>query len=39
LVKVKFAQGQLVEILQIPEDNPGASEGLGLPVAQERHLQ
>jgi flagellar basal body-associated protein FliL len=38
-VKVKYAQGQLVEVLQVPEDNPGASEGLDLPVEQVLHLK
>ena len=31
-VKVKYAQGRLVEARQTPEDNPAANEGLDLPV-------
>ena len=38
-VKVKYAQGRLVEARQFPDDNPGAGEGLDLPVEQVLHLK
>ena len=38
-VKVKYAQGQLVDIEQFPEDNPTAGHGLRLPVEQTLHLK
>ena len=38
-VKVKYAQGQLVEVQQFPEDTPTAGQGLDLPVEQTLHLK
>ncbi len=38
-VKVKYEQGQLAEVRQYPEDNPGAGEGIALPVEQVLHLK
>ncbi len=38
-VKVKYAQGQLTEVRQYPEDTPTAGEGLLLPVEQTIHLK
>jgi hypothetical protein len=38
-VKVKYAQGQLIEVQQFPEDSPAAGEGLKLPVEQTLHLK
>jgi hypothetical protein len=38
-VKVKYAQGELVEARQYPDDNPGADDGLDLPVDQVLHLK
>ena len=38
-VKVKYAQGQLVEIQQFPEDAPAVGQGLELPVEQTLHLK
>lgn len=38
-VKVKYAEGRLIEVTQYPEDSPGASEGLALPVEQVLHLK
>jgi len=38
-VKVKYAQGSLIEIRQYPEDTPTAGEGLELPVEQSLHLK
>ncbi len=38
-IKVKYAQGQLVEIQQFPEDSPTAGDGLKLPVEQTLHLK
>ena len=38
-VKVKYAQGELVEARQMPEEHPGAGEGLDLPVEQVLHLK
>ncbi len=38
-IKVKYAQGQLVEVRQLPEDSPAAGEGLELPVEQTLHLK
>ncbi len=38
-VKVKYAQGQLVEVQQFPEDTPTAGHGLELPVEQTLHLK
>jgi len=38
-VKVKYANGQLVEVRQYPEDLPTAGEGLLLPVEQTLHLR
>ncbi len=38
-VKVKYAQGALVEARQFPEEHPGAGEGLDLPVEQVLHLK
>jgi len=38
-VKVKYAQGQIVEARQYPDDNPGIGEGLELPVDQVLHLK
>ncbi|MDH7602237.1 MAG: hypothetical protein QHI38_08835 [Armatimonadota bacterium] len=38
-VKVKYAQGQLVEVQQFPEDSPTAGDGLKLPVEQTLHLK
>jgi len=36
---VKYAQGQLVEVQQFPEDTPTAGQGLDLPVEQTLHLK
>lgn len=38
-VKVKYANGQLIEMRQYPEDTPAAGEGLLLPVEQVLHLR
>ncbi|MHB9038318.1 MAG: phage portal protein family protein [Armatimonadota bacterium] len=38
-IKVKYAEGQLVEVQQFPEDSPTAGEGLKLPVEQTLHLK
>lgn len=38
-VKVKYAQGQLVDVQQFPEDAPTAGQGLALPVEQTLHLK
>lgn len=38
-IKVKYAQGQLVEVRQFPEDSPTVGEGLELPVEQTLHLK
>ena len=38
-VKVKYAQGELVEARQFSEEHPGAGEGLDLPVEQVLHLK
>ncbi|MCL4553271.1 MAG: hypothetical protein M1305_06965 [Candidatus Marsarchaeota archaeon] len=38
-VRVKYAQGQLIEVRQFPEDTPTAGEGLNLPVEQTIHLK
>lgn len=38
-IKVKYAQGQLIEVRQFPEDTPAASEGLELPVEPTIHLK
>jgi len=38
-VKVKYANGQLLEMRQYPEDMPAAGEGLLLPVEQVLHLR
>lgn len=38
-VKVKYAQGELIEIKQFQEDSSGADEGLDLPVEQVIHLK
>jgi len=38
-VKVKYEQGQLTEVKQYPEDNPGAGEGIALPVEQVLHVK
>jgi hypothetical protein len=38
-VKVKYAQGQMVEARQYPDENPGIGEGLELPVDQVLHLK
>jgi len=38
-IKVKYAQGQLVEVQQFPEDSPTAGDGLKLPVEQTLHLK
>ncbi len=38
-VKVKYAQGELVEARQFPEEHPGTGEGLDLPVEQVLHLK
>ncbi len=38
-VKVKYAQGELIEATQFPDENPGAGEGLNLPVDQVLHLK
>ena len=38
-VRVKYAQGELVEATQLPEENPGADDGLNLPVDQVLHLK
>ncbi len=38
-VKVKYAQGELIEARQFPEEHPGAGEGLDLPVEQVLHLK
>lgn len=38
-IKVKYAQGQLIEVQQFPEDSPTAGDGLKLPVEQTLHLK
>lgn len=38
-VQVKYAQGQLAEVTQYPEDSPGVGEGIPLPVDQVLHLK
>ncbi|MHB9037069.1 MAG: phage portal protein family protein [Armatimonadota bacterium] len=38
-IRVKYAQGQLIEIQQFPEEGPAAGEGLKLPVEQTLHLK
>jgi len=38
-VKVKYVNGQLIEMRQYPEDTPAAGEGLLLPVEQVLHLR
>ncbi len=38
-VKVKYSQGQLLEVRQYPEDTPAAGEGLALPVEQTLHIK
>jgi hypothetical protein len=38
-VKVKYAQGQIVEARQYPDENPGIGEGLELPIDQVLHLK
>jgi hypothetical protein len=38
-IKVKYAQGRLIEVRQFPDDNPGVGEGLDLPVDQVLHLK
>ncbi len=38
-VKVKYANGQLIEMRQYPEDMPSAGDGLLLPVEQVLHLR
>ncbi len=38
-VKVKYAQGQLVDVQQFPDDSPTAGDGLKLPVEQTLHLK
>ncbi|MHB9023457.1 MAG: phage portal protein family protein [Armatimonadota bacterium] len=38
-VKVKYAQGTLVEMQQYPEDAPAAGDGLSLPIEQVIHLR
>ncbi len=38
-IKVKYAQGRLIEVRQLPEDGPAAGDGLKLPVEQTLHLK
>jgi len=38
-VQVKYAQGQLTEVTQSPEDSPATGEGIPLPVDQVLHLK
>lgn len=38
-IKVKYAQGQLIEVQQFPEDSPITGDGLKLPVEQTLHLK
>ena len=38
-VKVKYAQGELIEARQFPDDGPAVGEGLELPVDQVLHLK
>ena len=38
-VKVKYAQGELIEARQYPDDTPAVGEGLSLPVEQVLHLK
>lgn len=38
-IKVKYAQGQLIEVRQFPEDSPAGGDGLELPVEQTLHLK
>lgn len=38
-VKVKYTQGQLIEVQQFPEDSPAAGEGILLPIEQTLHLK
>jgi hypothetical protein len=38
-VKVKYAQGTLMEMRQYPEDTPAAGDGMSLPIEQVIHLR
>ena len=38
-IKVKYAQGELIEARQFPDDTPAVGEGLSLPVEQVFHLK
>ena len=37
--KVKYSQGELIEVQQFPDDKPGAGSGIDLPVEQTLHLK
>ncbi len=38
-VKLKYSQGELIEVKQFSDETPGAGEGLDLPVEQTLHLK
>lgn len=38
-VKVKYSQGELIEVQQFPDDKPSAGSGIELPVEQTLHLK
>ena len=38
-IKVKYSQGELIEVQQFPDDKPGAGSGIDLPVEQTLHLK
>ncbi len=38
-IKVKYSQGELIEVKQFAEDSPTAGDGLALPVDQTLHLK
>ncbi len=38
-IKVKYSQGELIEVQQFPDDKPSAGTGMDLPVEQTLHLK
>lgn len=38
-IKVKYSQGELIEVQQFPDDKPSAGSGIELPVEQTLHLK
>ena len=38
-IKVKYSQGELIEVQQFPDDKPSAGAGIDLPVEQTLHLK